>query len=212
MLAFVASKAGREDGPERPGHFPRQEAQAVGASESLLPICTVLAPRIPGSSTQAACWLSPRGARGRFWQLWQCQIPVIQACVCWDAKPSSGGQDASLDPHPTPRCTTGAQPDLLSHKSTSGTPARGKVWSKVKYSGHVEVGKHRRHVASARGKSTTILHKAPGCYRNRQTHQTEVADVTVDAEDTGSLPLWPTGGSGYHCPCLLPLLCNSWRS
>lgn len=105
VLAVVASEAGREEGPERPGHFPRQEARPVGASESLLLICTVLAPRIPGSTTQAACWPSPRGARGRFWQLWQHQIPVTQACVHWDAKPSLGGQDAS--PTPTPRCQQG---------------------------------------------------------------------------------------------------------
>lgn len=64
-LAFVAFEAGQVGAPESPGHFPRQGAQAAGASASLLPICTMLAPRIPGSSTQVACWLSPRGARGR---------------------------------------------------------------------------------------------------------------------------------------------------
>lgn len=64
-LAFVAFEAGQVGAPESPGHFLRQGAQAVGASASLLPICAMLAPRIPGSSTQVACWLSPRGARGR---------------------------------------------------------------------------------------------------------------------------------------------------
>lgn len=34
VLAFVASETGQMDAPERPGHFPRQGAQAVGASES----------------------------------------------------------------------------------------------------------------------------------------------------------------------------------
>lgn len=64
-LAFVAFEAGQVGAPKSPGCFPRQGAQAVGASASLLPICTMLAPRIPGSSTQVAYWLSPRGARGR---------------------------------------------------------------------------------------------------------------------------------------------------
>lgn len=39
----------------------------MGASESLSPVSTMLAPRIPGSTTQA-CWLSPQGAWGGFWQ------------------------------------------------------------------------------------------------------------------------------------------------
>lgn len=63
--------------PERPGYFSRQDAQAVGTSESLLPVSTMLAPRIPGSTTQA-CWLSPQGAWGGFWQH---PSPGTQACT-----------------------------------------------------------------------------------------------------------------------------------
>lgn len=41
---------------------------------------------------------------------------------------------------------------------------------------------------SARGESTTVFHKALGCYSDRQTHQTEVADHTAATEDARSLP------------------------
>lgn len=111
-LAFVAFEAGQVGAPESPGHFPRQGAQAAGASASLLPICTMLAPRIPGSSTQVACWLSPRGARGRVLAARavpnsSCFSMCLLGCKVlfrW----------ANASPIPTPYCMAEAQPDVLS--------------------------------------------------------------------------------------------------
>lgn len=142
------------DAPESSGHFPRQEAQAVGASASLLPICTLLAPRIPGSSTQVACWLSPRSARGGFWQLWQHQIPVTSTCVRWDAKPSSDGQAAPPSPLLKLHGSSPAPPLILQEQKLYPRPR--KVPSEVRDSGPVPIGKHRRHTALARGESTVF--------------------------------------------------------
>lgn len=41
-------------------------------------------------------------------------------------------------------------------------PSPKKMLSEVKYSGHAEVGKHHRHMASARGEST-IFQNALDC-------------------------------------------------
>lgn len=57
-------------------------------------------------------------------------------------------------------------------------------------------------MASARGESTTILHKALGCYRGRQTNPTEVADVTANAEDTGGLPPRPRAELATTAPAV----------
>lgn len=188
--------------PQRLGLFPRQKAQAVGASESLLPICTTLAPRIPGSSTQAMCWLSPRGVRGGFWQLRQRQIPVTGACARWDAKPSPGRQVASLDP--TLHCRAAAQPDLSSCKSRSCTPAQGKVWSEVKHSGHAEGGKAPQTRGLDKRREYHVFQKALGCRGDRQTHPTEAANVAADTEGSGSLLPRPTGRPGCLAPTFYP--------
>lgn len=202
-LALTASEAGQEDAPERPGHFPKQEAQAVGASKSLPPVCPMLAPRIPGSTTRVACWLSPRGARGRFWQLQSARFQLLKHVLCkalfgWvrcfpGSPPNTARQGLSLTSYPA-RAEAVPQPEERSGAKSN--------------TGHTEVGKHRRHVASARGESTTVFHKALGCYRDRQTHHTEGADRTAAAGDTGSLLHQSTGRPDY---CVIPGGPNSIR-
>lgn len=90
----MAAEMGQADAPRRgPGPFLAGGARPVQASESLLPICTTVAPRIPGLSTQAAC---------RCPLECQHQTPATHSSMSLcQAKPLFGsGQHTSLDPSP----------------------------------------------------------------------------------------------------------------
>lgn len=114
------------------------------------------------------------------------------------------------------RCFPGSPPNTAwQGLSLTSYPARAEVvpqpeerFGAKSNTGHKEVAKHRRHVALARGESTTVFHKALGCYRDRQTHHTEGADRTAAAGDTGSLLHRPTGRPDY---CVIPGGPNSIR-
>lgn len=124
----MASEARQMDAPKRPGHFPRQGAQAVGASASFLPICTMLAPRIPGSSTPVACWLSPRGARGRFGSSGSAKFQLLEHMFVGMQSPLWVGRTLP----PSPAHTAQRRLSLTSSLAREGscTPAQGRYRAK----------------------------------------------------------------------------------
>lgn len=118
-LALVASGQGRRRPPRGLASSPGREPRLRGLHRPPAHLCSV-APRIPGSSTPAACWLSPGGAGA------PAALPdasYLSTCA-WGCKPSSGGQDTSTVP--TPHCPAVAQPHHLPCKSTSSAPAWGR--------------------------------------------------------------------------------------
>lgn len=90
----------------------------MGASESLLPVSTMLAPRIPGCTPQA-CWLSPQGAWGGFGSI---RFQVLRQEPV-RVHSSLGGK--MLQPESPQRCTAGTD-DLFSHQKGVCLQCRGK--------------------------------------------------------------------------------------
>lgn len=76
--------------------------------------------------------------------------------------------------------------DLLSHKSSSRTPAQGEVRCEIE---RWPCRSRRAPWMRSLGKKTVPW--SPGCWRDGQSHRTEVADVAADTKGTGASHLGP---------------------
>lgn len=138
---FTASEAGRADAPKRPGLFPRHGARAVGASESLLPVCTMMVPRIPGSSYRSCVLAIPS----------RCQWRVLAALAVPDSSHLSvcllGGKGLFEWATHCP----GSQPALTSYLTRAAVAPQPKERCGARSNaGRAEAGEHPGCAASAR--------------------------------------------------------------
>ena len=193
---FTASEAGRADAPERPGLFPRRRAWAVGASESLLPVCTMMAPRIPGSSYRSCVLAVPS----------RCQWRVLAALAVPDSSHLSVCLSGGKALFGWATHCPGSQPTLTSYLARAAVaPQPRERCGARSNTGHAEAGEHPGRAASARRQYRGL--QAVGG-KGRATGQRWLTWLltprALEHPTSAHRQTWPPR------PCLSPFLYSLW--